>query len=167
MKDFTVDDLKKVVETLTENDQTTTNLDIKQALRKEDFWATQDIVSNMMMANYADLELDYDDGAFRTYFKIDVNAISNGLNSTGLGKIGTSSDDDADPVKQNDVDYIKQDGSHVISTKQPIQGDWQVGTIRNPTIASFDSAFTRDEVRQAIAAFVPTHFHNTRTSIIK
>jgi len=163
MKTFNDADIQAVVEQLTENGATTTNLDIKRELRNQGFWATQDLVSQWMMANYSSLSLDFTDGnGFRTYFEADDSASGIGL------QIGVSSGPTDDGVT---VCYTKQNGETVESTDDPETGDWKVVAITDPlndtrTFAYFDAGYTRDEVRQAMANHESVHFHQTRTYTI-
>jgi hypothetical protein len=166
MENFEVDDLKLVVDTLLTTAQTVTNLEIKQELRSTDFWATQQLVSKMMMDNQQDFNLDYSENSgYRKYFKVDVT--SDITHGTGISINSQDDQDDKKLVTGNIVDYVKKNGKHVKSILTPFVGDWQAGTKISPNIAYFESEFSRDEVRQAIANFKNVPFQNTRSRIIK
>jgi hypothetical protein len=71
MQKLTRNDVREVARALITLNGETTNLDVKQALRKKGFWATQREVREFMLditAKDSDMQYRDDNGVYRTYF---------------------------------------------------------------------------------------------------
>lgn len=108
------DDVKRVFERKLDNHDFTTSLDVKQALRDEGYWATQEKVTGFMREICAeDQTIDFDfNGVYREYFRIAPSTSTTNLqsNTSAPKTVAQFPPDDREPISLADVE----------------NGDWEV-----------------------------------------
>jgi hypothetical protein len=151
MKSLTKQDVKDAAVKLMEEHDSTTTLDVKNALRAEGFWATQNQVSEIMDEIYSEENWDYaNPNGYREYF-MDNDPFQ-----------FTKFDDD----EHDDGNYVTRDGDVVAPIDEDnIQSDdWECyDASENKDEMYFSGRFSRDQVRCAYRFYTGLHFNDTRS----
>lgn len=162
MKSLTLLDVSTVaVELITKNGSTTT-LDVKQELRNQGFYATQEKVSAIMdeLNSYGTLGFTTN-GSWRTYYEKQNTPIK--VQSSGTYSKTTKVKGSNKGIKFDSDSYTKRDGK-VIQSVPSLSSDsyYVVSTANGGRQMYFPKDFTKDEIRQAYAKINGIHFHDTR-----
>ena len=161
LKTTTRDDVKRVALELIDKNGNTSTLDVKLQLRKEGYYATQNLISGFMTDIINEVGLDAsNNGRYRTISHSNVSAVNTAIDS--------NDDDNDDTVQTTDYKsgkrYIRRDGVELVSLSQPAPGDWVLSDARGLSESLvFDGRFTRDQVRQAYANINGMLFTDTRS----
>jgi len=162
-KQLDYDIVKEVAEKIMDVMGYTTNLDVKNELRAMGYWATQALVAALMQ-EVADNE--------------EYNIQNTGNYNIYKYKSNTSTIDDDDLDDEDDDDDYGKGGLTVPKRKKGTvkypthkssftNGDWEVYSVANSTVAFYPSTYTRDEVRKGYALEYNVHFHDTRSKRVK
>lgn len=170
-KTLTIDDVKTVLVKLLDENETTTNLDIKNALREDGFFATQEAVSqftNELYANDDPEGLDYSaNGQYRTYFigdsSDDEDLFATDDDEDDWLNVSDDEDDQSAPalitVPQDDEDdQIQQD---------PEFGNWEVWDKDNELLSNYFYGVTRNQARYSFAKENNIEYTDTRSKKVK
>ena len=155
MKNLAKQDVKDAAVKLMQSNGSTTTLDVKNELRSQGFWATQNQVSDFMNDLHneeSDWVFDNPNG-FRVY-RIDASGVSTNDNDTSQSQ-GAS----------GEAAYVNAAGNKIeaVDSNQTKSDDWECYTPMDATkIMFFPGTFSRDEVRCAFRFYTGLHFNDTR-----
>lgn len=138
----------------------TTSLDVKNLLREQDVFATQDQVSDLLKQAADELPLDtVSNGVYNTYRLPDPAVVASDDSIPSATTIN---------APKQSFTYTTQLGLDVIGHNNVLQlndRDWIVTVAHSGSDTDnlyFDSRFTRDQVRQAYAHIKDVKFHDVR-----
>lgn len=178
-KTITLQDVQNVALSLMKKNGKTTNLEVKNELRQQGFFAEQSTVRSYMNQLAEDLnwnQIIVDNSiapphnAFEdNSLNINPHNLSAPLNqgATRTGYISGPFDIAVAPGNQtlNNLtrSYTRRDGQVVNTKLNAFSGDWKVYSISSNEELYFDGSFTRDQVRQAYSNLCQIDFVDTRS----
>ena len=156
-KQLTIFDVEQQAQDLIEENGQTTTLDIKKALREQDFWATQDQVATGMYLVWEVHDWHWVfNGTFRTYFPNLLDAME-AYNENPDGYAQTSwlgwlavpePDDQDDDVADDDDDDEPWDKGNPTFTDDPQPGDWMTFSYSGKVSPAFVTGFNEGPRRE-------------------
>lgn len=158
MKSLTKDDVKRVYEELLDSNGSTNNLEIKEKLRSDGFWATQAEVSKLMQEIDSEEGLDYTyNGQYRVYHKpgasTSIPPYSSYSTATAVKpkKVRVPLDPgDRDPISDQDYD----------------NGDWKAWSASHPNILYFKGKLSAGQAKYAFALHTGVDYTEARVNRI-
>jgi len=173
-KTLTRSALEEITIGLVKQNGSTTNLDIKNALRVKGYWATQQLVSDQMQEFLDDTVEIYsaNNGQYNTYHlnTDDDDDIKLGTHATGTAFLPPATSQLSSQQKTN-VKTRQAKGS--FNPPKPLDpwntkhGDWEVSSTNDSTILFYDGLLTREQARFSYHKKVDINYHNTRSKKIK
>ncbi len=148
----------------------TTNLQIKEALRKDGYWATQDDIREYM--DELEVEEGYsvnNNGSFRTFSAAPEDDDDQSPGYGGL-KINTSTatkTTTSTAIKPTTQLSIKASLIQPIDETEVDGSDWMAYSVMNNDILYYSSNYTRDQVRCAYRLVYPMDITSTRACRVK
>ena len=159
---------------LLEKNDTTTTLEVKELLRDNEFFALQDDVSTFMQELQVELPLEAEtyQGRYQFYSLPSIDSVIDDDNDGDDDDDGFSGHTPAVLSHMPTADwfeYTKRNGDTVLATDDEDNLNGEHWTVRDANDASipmyFNSAYGRDEIRQAYASLQGVAYPDTRATL--
>lgn len=162
MKSLTIDDVKNVALDLISKNGSTTNLDIKNELRNQGFYATQTEISEIMDNEHAGWGLTFSfNGMFRTYSTDNGQSSASSSNTSSFGGMNLPGSVSTSPAAPKVRIPVQE-------TNSPVAGDWKVFDAGNPSnILYYLAGPSRNAVRYAFLSGSPVSVKYVDTRAVK
>lgn len=163
---------------LIESNEQTTTLEVKGLLRDLGYFATQEVVSDLLNQAADELPLEYNtNGMFRSYTLPSPATIASASSEDedededeiADPNTATSSNVVSQSTRSSIVSYTRRDGRVIIGSHSKIAAkdhDWVVNAQSQPNVY-FGGSLSRDDVRCAYTNIMNVDFCDTRASRFK